>query len=93
MRYVKEIVGVVLRKGTTVVGLGLLDERASGRGEMVYALEMQPTGQDKAQTVYVKWSRSKEFYRISVNQPLRFTVGRVGTKPGLWLDKWEPLEG
>jgi hypothetical protein len=92
-KYVRETTAVVIRKGVTIAGAPLGGWPVAGRsGQLAYAFEIREVGEEsKTRTVYLDYSRSKDFYRVPVGQPLKLRIGREGTKIGHWVESWSPV--
>lgn len=90
IKYIREVPVVVLRKGVTQVGGRIGNQPIAWRGAtLAYAFEIQENGeQARIQTVYLDYSRSKDFYRIPVGPRVMMRIGKRGDQVGLWLDSW-----
>lgn len=100
IKYVRNVQAIVVRKGITNIGGHLGDFAVASRGSaLTYALEIQSAETAKEQTIYLDFNRSKDFYRIPIDQPLILGIGRDTMKVGYWLDTWslddssKPVQG
>lgn len=89
MRCQRDVQAAVVRKGVTYVGGRIGAFSVSSRdATLAYALEIQPGPRRKVQTIYLDWSRSRDYYQIPVGKQLILRVGTYGNRAGSWLDSW-----